>query len=122
SLFGAGALLRTVDADEFLYDPDAAARSRTDLRAFTILGATLFAGIVAIGLLWFRKRQPGAAKPATAAPVPATPSPKPRLEAPTPEPVKAAPELPVPADLNGVLSGLERSVTTQLARGVDYCS
>jgi len=117
SLFGAGALLRTVDADEFLYDPDAAARSRTDLRAFAILGATLFAGIIAIGLLWFRKRQPGAAKPATAAPTRATPSPKPRLEAPPPAPVKAAPELPVPADLNGVLSRLERSVRQRLPRG-----
>ena len=120
SLFGAGALLRTVDADEFLYDPDAAARSRTDLRAFAILGATLFAGIIAIGLLWFRKRQPGAAKPATAAPARATPNPKPRLEAPPPAPVKAAPELPVPADLNGVLSRLERSVRQRLPRGVKY--
>ena len=120
SLFGAGALLRTVDADEFLYDADAAARSRTDLRAFAILGATLFAGILAIGLLWFRKRQPAAAKPAAVTPVQATPAPKPRLEAPPPAPAKAMPEPPVPADLNGVLTRLERSVRQRLPRGVKY--
>ena len=120
SLFGAGALLRTVDADEFLYDADAAARSRTDLRAFAILGGTLLAGILAIGLLWFRKRQPAAVKPAAAAPVQATPAPKPRLETPPPAPAKAAPEPPVPADLNGVLTRLERSVRQRLPRGVKY--
>lgn len=120
SLFGAGALLRTVDADEFLYDADAAARSRTDLRAFAILGGTLLAGILAIGLLWFRKRQPTAAKPAAAAPIQATPAPKPRLETPPPVPAKATPEPPVPADLNGVLTRLERSVRQRLPRGVKY--
>jgi hypothetical protein len=120
SLFGAGALLRTVDADEFLYDADAAARSRTDLRAFAILGGTLLAGILAIGLLWFRKRQPAAAKPAAAVPAQAPPAPKPRLETPPPAPAKAAPEPPVPADLNGVLTRLERSVRQRLPRGVKY--
>jgi len=120
SLFGAGALLRTVDADEFLYDADAAARSRTDLRAFAILGGTLLAGILAIGLLWFRKRQPAAAKPAAAAAVQATRAPKPRLETPPPAPAKAAPEPPVPADLNGILTRLERSVRQRLPRGVKY--
>jgi len=122
SLFGAGALLRTVDADEFLYDADAdaAARSRTDLRAFAILGGTLLAGILAIGLLWFRKRQPAAAKPAAAAPAQATPAPKPRLETAPPTPAKAMPEPPVPADLNGVLTRLERSVRQRLPRGVKY--
>jgi len=122
SLFGAGALLRTVDADEFLYDADAdaAARSRTDLRAFAILGGTLIAGILAIGLLWFRKRQPAAAKPAAAAPAQATPAPKPRLETAPPTPAKAMPEPPVPADLNGVLTRLERSVRQRLPRGVKY--
>jgi len=44
-----GAVLRSIDADDFVYDPDADARSRTDLRAFAILGATLLVGLVVTG-------------------------------------------------------------------------
>src|SRR5262249_28338016 len=50
SMFNAGPLLLTLHADQFLYHPAAEARSRTDLRAFVILGATLLAGIAAIVL------------------------------------------------------------------------
>jgi len=57
SLLGAGAVLRSIDADDFVYDPDADARSRTDLRAFAILGATLLVGLVVTGLFWLRWRR-----------------------------------------------------------------
>jgi ABC-type nitrate/sulfonate/bicarbonate transport system substrate-binding protein len=59
SLVGVGALLRTADTDDFIYDPDAEARSRTDLRAFLILGATLAGGLAVALWLWLRwRRQP----------------------------------------------------------------
>jgi ABC-type nitrate/sulfonate/bicarbonate transport system substrate-binding protein len=62
SLIGVGALLRTTGADDFVYDPDAEARSRTDLRAFVILGATLAGGLAVTLWLWLRRR--GQAVPA----------------------------------------------------------
>src|SRR5438105_9947157 len=62
SLFGAGAVLRTVDADDFVYDPDADARSQADFRAFAILGATLFVGLLITALFWLRWRRPAPAR------------------------------------------------------------
>ena len=50
-------MLRTADTDDFIYDPDAAARSRTDLRAFLILGATLAGGLAVTLWLWLRWRR-----------------------------------------------------------------
>ena len=68
SLIGVGALLRTADTDDFIYDPDAEARSRTDLHAFLILGATLAGGLAVTLWLWLRRRrQPVPAAVAVAA-------------------------------------------------------
>jgi ABC-type nitrate/sulfonate/bicarbonate transport system substrate-binding protein len=129
SMLGAGTLLRTVDADEFLYDPDAEARNRTDLRAFAILGATLLAGIAAIALLWLRwQRRPAPTKPATATPAIAAPAiaasaaapPRPRAETPPAIPARAVPRQPIPANLNAVLTRLERTTRQRLPRGVGY--
>jgi ABC-type nitrate/sulfonate/bicarbonate transport system substrate-binding protein len=128
SMFAAGTLVRTVDADEFLYDPDAEARSRTDLRAFAILGATLLAGMIAIGLLWGRKRRStparagGAAASERAAPVDAVPTPKPRAEMPAVRAAKPEPWPSLPADLNTMLGRLERTIRQRLPRGVKYRS
>ncbi|MBV9583266.1 MAG: ABC transporter substrate-binding protein [Alphaproteobacteria bacterium] len=130
SLLGAGALLRTIDADEFLYDPDAEARSRTDLRAFAILGGTLVAGLLAIALLWLRwqrRSSPAANRsPASAAATAAQPT-KPRIEAPPPPaapvrrpPAEPASRQPAPDDLNAVLTKLERTIRQRLPRGVGY--
>ena len=120
SMFNAGALLRTVDADEFLYDPDAEARSRTDLRAFIILGATLLAGIAAIALLWWRRRGPVRTKPAVAETAGAGSTPRARRETPPIAPAKPAPPQPGPANLNAMLARLERTIRQRLPRGVKY--
>jgi hypothetical protein len=115
SLLGVGALLRTVDADEFLYDPDAEARSRTDLRAFALLGATLLGGLVVLALLWLRwNRRPAPAAVSTGAP---SAPPRQRVRA---RPVAPASPEPVAADLNTMLTRLERAIRQRLPRGVDY--
>jgi ABC-type nitrate/sulfonate/bicarbonate transport system substrate-binding protein len=131
SLLGTGALLRTVDADEFLYDPDAEARSRTDLHAFAILGGTLLAGLLAIALLWLHwQRRPAPARAGTRSPAPITtpaaaappvlPRAKPRVQTPPPVPARPAPREPAPADLNAMLATLERTIRQRLPRGVGY--
>jgi signal transduction histidine kinase len=120
SMLGVGALLRTVDADEFIYDPDAEARNRTDLRAFALLGATLVVGLLVIALLWLRWRR----RPASASAGAATPS----ATAPTRQRARAQPAAPATpasrgpgvADLNTVLTRLERSIRQRLPRGADY--
>ena len=150
SLVGVGALLRTADTDEFIYDPDAEARSRTDLRAFLILGATLAGGLAVALWLWLRwRRQPvsagmaGAARgaqpavapvqsvarvqsiaPADAAPPSAQPPP---VQPPPVQPSAAQPPLPQPgpaplgpADLNAVLARLERSMRQRVPRRVAF--
>ena len=100
SLSGVGALLRTADADEFVFDPDAAARSRTDLRAFAILGATLAAGIAVLLFLWLRwRRQPRGRRPALAA-----------------EPAIAAP----PGDVNALLAGIERAIRRRVPHRIAF--
>jgi len=107
AMTASGALLRTADADEFVYDPDAAARHRTDRRDFAILGGTLAAALVVIGWLglrWRRRAAPATAKTA-ARPAAAT--------------LKAAPE-PIPADLNAVLTRLERRMRQRVPRGVAF--
>jgi ABC-type nitrate/sulfonate/bicarbonate transport system substrate-binding protein len=101
SLLGVGALLRTAAADDFVYDPDAEARNRTDLRAFTILGATLFAGLAVIVWLWLRRRR--------------------RPVAPAPAAVGPESAAALPADdLNAVLSRLERALRQRVPRRIAF--
>src|SRR5205807_1816941 len=114
SLLGVGALLRTVDADEFLYDPDAEARNRTDLRAFALLGATLIAGLLVTALLWLRwRRQPVPAGASATAPSATPPRQRVRTRPAAAAPVKRE---PVAADLNTMLTRLDRSIHQRLPR------
>lgn len=100
SLAGVGALLRTADASDYVYDPDAEARSRTDLRAFIILGATLAAGLGVLLWLWLRRRgRPIAVAPAA---------------------VPEASAAPTADDLNAVLSRLERAVRQRVPRRIAF--
>jgi ABC-type nitrate/sulfonate/bicarbonate transport system substrate-binding protein len=124
SLLGAGAVLRAIDADDFIYDPDADARSRADFRAFAVLGATLFVGLLITALFWLRWRRPVSARArrdaGRAAPPmrqPARPAARPRAE-PMPAPVAAARPEPPSADLNAMLNRLERTIRRRLPRGV----
>jgi ABC-type nitrate/sulfonate/bicarbonate transport system substrate-binding protein len=120
SLLGVGALLRTVDADEFLYDPEAEARSRTDLRAFALLGATLVAGLLVIALLWLRwGRRPAPATASAGAPS-ASPTPPQRVRARPAARATPPSREPVAADLNSVLTRMERTIRQRLRRGVEY--
>ncbi|MGC2415096.1 MAG: ABC transporter substrate-binding protein, partial [Stellaceae bacterium] len=54
SMIGVGAVLRTADTDDYVFDPDAELRNRTDRRAWIILGATLVAGLGITAWLWLR--------------------------------------------------------------------
>ena len=120
SLLGVGALLRTFDADEFLYDPEAEVRSRTDLRAFALLGATLVAGLLVIALLWMRwGRRPAPATASADAPS-ASPTPPQRVRARPAARATPPSREPVAADLNSVLTRMERTIRQRLRRGVEY--
>jgi ABC-type nitrate/sulfonate/bicarbonate transport system substrate-binding protein len=116
SLVGVGALLRTADADDFVYDPDADARSRTDLRAFAILGATLLAGLAVTLWLWLAWRRRPAPVVTAEGDQPVTPAPAPAAASPrVPAPPVATPGA-APADLNTLLSGLERAMRQRVPR------
>jgi ABC-type nitrate/sulfonate/bicarbonate transport system substrate-binding protein len=125
SLLGAGAVLHTVDADDFVYDPDADARSRADFRAFAILGATLFVGLFITALFWLRWRRPAPARarrrarptPPQRATRPTVPPSVQPSASPVVAPVAATHPEPAPADLNGMLNRLERTIRRRLPRG-----
>ena len=120
SMLGVGALLRTVDADEFLYDPDAEARNRTDLRAFALLGATLVVGLLVIALLWLQWRRRPASASAGATTPSAAAATRQRARARPAAPATPASRGPVVADVNTVLTRLDRSIRQRLPRGADY--
>jgi ABC-type nitrate/sulfonate/bicarbonate transport system substrate-binding protein len=121
SLIGVGALLRTTDADDFVYDPDADARSRNDLRAFLVLGATLAGGLAVMGWLFLRwRRRPapaGLAASGMAAGGAVAAGGQPAAAA-----APAAPPRPEPAaaDLNALLSRLERAMRQRISRRVGF--
>lgn len=122
-LSGSGALLRSADIADFLYDPDAAARNRADRRAFAILGVPVLGGIaVAVWLALRWRRRPRAAglvsqKPAAAV-SPAPPQPPASLPAaPAARRQPAGPE-PQGADLNALLTRLERAMRQRVPRRV----
>ena len=112
-MIGVGAVLRTADADDFVFDPDAAARQRTDLRAFAIIGAT-FAGALAVtAWLWLRWRgRPVALGPAEDA--------KPAAAPAAGAPLTPSRREPVPADLNAILARLERAMRQRTARRATF--
>jgi ABC-type nitrate/sulfonate/bicarbonate transport system substrate-binding protein len=125
SMVGAGALLRTADTDDFVYDPDAEARNRTDQRAFLILGVPIAGGVaVAVWLALRWRRRPAEAEPASAeqpaVPAPgAAPAPKPAAGAIVMAPARPAPtgtREPAVADLNALLAGLERAIRQRVPR------
>ena len=70
SLLQSGAVLRTAEPGDFVYDPDAAARSRTDNRALTLLAAPLAAAVLLTLWFWQRHRR----RPSRAAALPAAAS------------------------------------------------
>jgi len=137
----AGALVRAADPGDFLYDPEAAARSRTDERAALLLGAAVLASIV-IGFVLVRRGRrlrlagpiasatgptaaPAAAvaQPAAAAPGPAAQPAAAESAAATRAAAAAAaaaeltavvPSRPNIVDLNQVISRLERILRDRL--------
>ncbi len=109
-MVGVGALLRTADTTNFVYDPDAEARSRTDLRAFIIIGATLAVCLIGagwLGLLHWRRRPTAAAAPAA---VPVTTAPPARVEVTD----------PAAQDLNAAVGRLERVIRQRVPRRISF--
>jgi ABC-type nitrate/sulfonate/bicarbonate transport system substrate-binding protein len=105
-LVDARALVRAADPSDFLYDPDAAARRRHDLRSFAKLGAALLFALAVAAWLGWRWRRPAIEVPAASA--------APRRDAPAPEP----PARPLPAaDLNAMLGRMEGGMRQRLPRG-----
>jgi len=125
SMLGVGALLRTADPEDFVYDPDAELRSRTDRRALTILGATLAFGLAFTAWLWWsRRRRTGAAaasgaQAGGAAPAAAS-APQPAAAAASAASIAAAKRDPEPADLNAVLTRLDRAMRQLVPRRVAF--
>ena len=118
SLVGAGALMRTVDPSEFVYDPDAEARGRNDMRAIEILGGTLLAGLIAIGVLWYLRRRraaaPEIAEEAQPAATPVIPA------ALLPVKLRGKSDMPETADLNQMLTRLERALRERVPRRIEF--
>lgn len=115
SLAGVGALLRTTDPTDFVYDPQAEARDRNDMRALTILGATLLAGLAAIGLLWWLRQRRPAAGPASD-----TSEGEARAAQSEEEQLMKNAGIPEPADLNQMLTRLERAIRERVPRRIDF--
>jgi len=127
SMIGVGAVLRTAETDDFVYDPDAEARNRGDLRSLVILGATLVVALGVTGWLWLGWRR----RPITAGAAIADPpisvraqGAEPRAEPVAPAPVTApgAPGRggPVATDLNTILGRLERAMRQRVPRRVGF--
>lgn len=125
------ALLRTADPADFVYDPDAAARSRNDLRSFAKLAAALLIAIAVAAWLgrrrWLRRpiaEAPPAAEPVAPAELKAEPGAPPATPpaiataaaaataAPTPGPERPA----AGVDLNATLAPVERALRQLLPR------
>jgi ABC-type nitrate/sulfonate/bicarbonate transport system substrate-binding protein len=118
SMASAGALVRTADPADFVYDPEATARGHNDERAALLLGAALIASVV-IGVILVRRGRRGvpAASVTTAAPAtsaagrPAAPQTRVAAEA---ELAAAPPSRPNVIDLNQILARSERGLRERL--------
>ena len=136
SLLLSGAVLRTAEPADFVYDPDAAARSRTDDRAITLLAATLAAALLVMLWFWQRYRRrparvaatPSAVANAAAPPIPtrapasgsaAVPAATAAVRDPAPQPVPVPAAAP-PTDVNAVVSRLERTLRQRVPRRVAF--
>jgi ABC-type nitrate/sulfonate/bicarbonate transport system substrate-binding protein len=138
SMIGVGAALRTADTDDFVYDPDAEMRNRTDRRGVAILGATLLVALAVTLWLWLgwrrRPRAVGTAAGDSPAAVPAQGAQsggEPRAEPagapaappvapPVPPPVPLGGREPAPADLNTLLARIERAMRQLVPRRVAF--
>ncbi|HEX3537076.1 MAG TPA: ABC transporter substrate-binding protein [Stellaceae bacterium] len=119
SMAGAGALVRTADPGDFLYDPEATTRGRNDERAALLLGAALIVS-VAVGIVLMRRSRRAAPAISAMSPGPAA---SPAERATTPPPAFAAaeadlaavtPSQPNVVDLNQLLSRSERGLRERL--------
>ena len=128
SLASARALVRAAEPADFVYDPDAAARSGHDLRSFATLGAAFVLALAVAAWLglrprrrahtaaWLgrlRRRHAGVAAPprraaAAGSAMPAVPAAGANAEAATPAPPSA--------DLNATLARLERAIRRRVPR------
>lgn len=133
TMASAGALVGAVDPADFVYDPDAVARSRTDERAALLLGAAVIVSIV-IGVFLVRRGRrivpaafisPPAVRRVESATLPSSAAAGPTASAPAAhEPVSPAaavaelaaapPSRPNIVDLNQVLSRFERTLRERL--------
>ena len=120
SMAGVHALVRTADAAGFIYDPDAALRRRNDLRSFGLLGGALLIGLIVLAALWRRWRRPQAAPAVEQAPAGAPPIAAPVFVPPFLPPAAGARQEPAPADLNAVVSRLERAIRQRVPRRVAF--
>ncbi len=126
SMIGVGAALRTADTGDFVYDPDAEMRNRTDLRAVAIIGATLVVALAVILWLWLGwRRRPIAGRIAVQGAQPGDPpSTEPASGAPAASPVlppvPSGQREPAPADLNTLLARLERAMRQRVPRRVAF--
>jgi len=119
SMIGVGAVVRTADTDDFVFDPDAEARSRTDRRALAILGATLAGGLAVMVGLWLRRHRRPVAGRATAG-VQAEGAPATEAEPAANAPAAPNRREPALADLNAVLARLERAIRQKVPRRVAF--
>jgi ABC-type nitrate/sulfonate/bicarbonate transport system substrate-binding protein len=128
SMIGVGAVLRTADTDDFVYDPDADARKSGDRRSLVILGATLVAALGVTAWMWVGwRRRPVAAGTAAGDPPASVPArgAEPRIEpaAAKPDTVKpdtVKPAASEPADLNIILARLDRAMRQRVPRRVTF--
>ena len=88
------------------------------MRAIEILGGTLLAGLIAIGVLWYLRRRraaaPEIAEEAQPAATPVIPA------ALLPVKLRGKSDMPETADLNQMLTRLERALRERMPRRIEF--